>query len=91
MADACSTAHNDGSVCRHHCSHARVTGVMRRRAHCRNEELFEGLLLHGERDVPDAEAGAGDAEVGAAQLGVLLLSCPLALGPVSHRQAVPGC
>ena len=56
-----------------------------------NEELFEGLLLHGERDISDAEAGAGDAEIGAAQLGVLLLGSPLTLDLVCGRHAVPGC
>ena len=55
-----------------------------------NEELFELLLLHGEGDVPDAEAGAGYTEVRAAQLGVLLLSRPLALAPVCGRHAFPG-
>lgn len=56
-----------------------------------DEELFEGLLLHGERNVSDAEAGAGDTEVGAAQLGVLLLSSPLAARLVAGRHAAPGC
>ena len=59
--------------------------------YCSNEELFEGLLLHGEGDVSDAEASERDTKIGAAQLGVLLLSRTLALGPVSHRQAIPGC
>ncbi len=59
--------------------------------YCSNEELFEGLLLHGEGDVSDAEASARDTEVGAAQLAVLLLNRTLALSPVSHRQAIPGC
>lgn len=61
------------------------------KTYCSNEEVFEGLLLHGEGDVSDAEASARDTEVGAAQLGVLLLSRTLALGPVTDRQAIPGC
>ena len=56
-----------------------------------NEELLELLLLEGERDVPDTEPGPGHTEVGAAQLGVLLLSSPLTLAPIGCRHAVPGC
>ena len=56
-----------------------------------NEELLELFFLKREGNVPDTEAGPGDTKVGAAQLGVLLFSCPLALASVCCRHAVPGC
>lgn len=55
-----------------------------------NEELLELLLLEGEGDVPDAEASSGHTKVGAAQLGVLLLSSPLALASICCRHGGPG-